>query len=90
MKLEEFYSKFYTVPNGKDHTKVYVFDSTDSADSWIRRKYYGAGINDHELIMILESDYEISFFVKSEWCEAEIVRFFAVEQDVIVVVVKKE
>lgn len=90
MTLEELKSKFYSRPNISPPTTIYVFETEDSADSWVECKYFGSDDNAYELAMVIQSDMVLNYFAKEEWCKAEVQQFYAVEPDVIVVVVNKQ
>ena len=90
MTLSEFKSKFFSRPTIAKPTMLYVFESEDSADSWIECKYFGSDDNDYELAMVIQSDMILEYTVKEKWCKAEVQQFYAVEPDVIVVVVEPQ
>ena len=91
MTLSELKSKFFSRPTIIPPTMLYVFTDEDSADSWIRCKYFYWNDNsynlDYNLDMVIQSDMILEYTVKDEWCKAEVQHFYAVEPDVIVVVV---
>ena len=88
MTLEELNNKFYSRPNIVPPTTIYVFETDDSAESWIGCKYFGSNDSWYELAMVIQSNMVLSYFAKEEWCKAEVQQFYAVEPDVIVAVVK--
>lgn len=88
MTLSEFKSKFFSRPTIAPPTTLYVFKSEDSADSWIECKYFGSNNHSYELDMVIQSDMILEYTVKETWCKAEVQQFYAVEPDVIVVVVE--
>jgi hypothetical protein len=88
MILSEFKSKFFSRPTIAPPTTLYVFKSEDSAESWIECKYFGSDKHDYELDMVIQSDMILKYTVKDKWCKAEVQQFYAVEPDVIVVVVE--
>lgn len=90
MTLSEFKSKFYSRPTIAPPTALYVFESEDSADSWVECKYFGSDDHDYELLMVIQSDMILEYTVKEKWCKAEVQQFYAVEPDVIVVVVEPQ
>lgn len=89
MTLAELKSKFYSRPTISPPTMLYVFQTEDSADAWIECKYFGSDDNSYDLVMVIQSDMVLEYTVKEEWCKAEVQQFYAVEPDVIVVVVEK-
>lgn len=90
MTLSELNSKFYSRPTIASPTMLYVFKSEDSADSWVECKYFGSDKHDYELIMVIQSDMILEYTVKEKWCKAEVQHFYAVDPDVIVVVVRPQ
>ena len=90
MTLSEFKSKFFSRPTIAPPTTLYVFSDEDSADSWIECKYFGSDNDDYELDMVIQSDMILEYTVKETWCKAEVQKFYAVEPDVIVVVVEPQ
>ena len=88
MTLSELKSKFFSRPTIVPPTTLYVFQSEDSADSWIMCKYFGSDDHDYELDMVIQSDMVLEYTVKDEWCKSEVQHFYAVEPDVVVVVVE--
>lgn len=87
MTLRELKSKFFSRPTIIPPTTLYVFTNEASADSWIRCKYFGSNTHKYELEMVIQSDMILEYTVKDEWCKAEVQQFYAVEPDVIVVIV---
>lgn len=90
MTLSEFMSKFFSRPTIAPPTTLYVFESKDSADSWIECKYFGSDDHDYELVMVIQSDMILEYTIKEKWCKAEVQQFYAVEPDVIVIVVEPQ
>ena len=90
MTLSEFKSKFYSRPAIVPPATLYVFGDEDSAGSWIEDKYFGSNDHDYVLCMVIQSDMILEYTVKEEWCKAEVRQFYAVEPDVIVVVVEPQ
>ena len=90
MTLSEFYSKFFPRPTILGPTTLYVFKDEDSADDWVKRKYFGLDHDSYELDMVIQSDMIIEYTVKEEWCKAEVQQFYAVEPDVIVVIAEPQ
>ena len=88
MTLSEFESKFVSRPTIAPPTTIYVFKDEDSAYNWIECKYLGSDNHAYELIMIIQSDVMLECTVKERWCRAKVQKFYAVEPDVIVVVVE--
>ena len=89
MTLSEFSKKFFSRPSIPAPTKIYVFDRAEYADSWIKCNYFDETSHDYLLNLVLCSDYAMEHAIKEEWCKAEIQQFYAVEPDVIVVVVNR-
>jgi hypothetical protein len=90
MTLSEFKSKFFSRPTIAPPTTLYVFENEDSADSWIERKYFGSDNRNYKLDMVIQSDMILEYTVKEKWCKAEVQQFYAVEPDVIVIVVEPQ
>lgn len=90
MTLREFESKFFSRPTIVPPTTLYVFESENSADSWIECKYFGSDDHAYELVMVIRSDMILEYTVKEKWCKAEVQQFYAVEPDVMVVVVEPQ
>lgn len=88
MTLSEFYNKFFSRPKTSSTTKLYIFGDEDSADNWIKCKYFGSDYGAYVLYMVIQSDMKLEFTVKEPWCKAEVQQFYAVEPDVIVVVLE--
>ena len=88
MTLSELKSKFFSRPTIAPPTTLYVFESEDSADSWVKCKYFGSDNHNYSLAMVIQSDMVLEYTVKEKWCKAEVQQFYAVEPDVIVVVVE--
>lgn len=87
MTLSEFNAKFFARPQVTGNNKIYVFHDEDSADNWIEYKYSMETEYFAELDMVIESSMILEHTVKEEWCKAEVQQFYAVEPDVIVVIV---
>ena len=90
MTLSEFKSNFFSRPPILSPTALYVFEDEESADNWIGCKYFGSNNHDYKLIMVIQSDMILEYTVREKWCKAEVQQFYAVEPDVIVVVVKPQ
>lgn len=90
MTLSEFNSKFFSRPTIAPPTTLYVFKNEDSADSWIKCKYFGSNDHNYELDMVIQSDMILEYTVQEKWCKAEVQQFYAVEPDVIVIVVEPQ
>ena len=88
MTLSELKRKFMSRPTVAPPTKAYVFVSEDSADNWIECNYFGKNNHAYELCFVIESDMTVEYSLKEKWCKAEVEQFYAVEPDVIVVVVE--
>ncbi len=87
MTLSEFNAKFFSRSQVAENSKIYVFHDEDSADNWIGYKYFDETEYFVELDMVIESSMILEHTVKEEWCKAEVQHFYAVEPDMIVVVV---
>lgn len=90
MTLGEFTNKFFSRPTIAPSATLYVFDREDDADSWIECRCFGSNIHDYELVMVIQSDMKLEYTVKEVWCKAEVQHFYAVEPDVIAVVVEPQ
>ena len=88
MTLSELNAKFFARPTIVPPTTIHVFTDEDSADAWVECKYLGRDDNDYELTFTLQSHMSDKYYLKDIWCKAEVQQFYAVEPDVIVVVVK--
>lgn len=88
MTLAEFKSKFYSRPSVVPPTMLYVFTDEYSADNWIECKYFGSTDHAYELSFVLSSDMIEGYYLQEKWCKAEVQQFYAVEPDVIVIVVE--
>ena len=44
----------------------------------------------YQLSLVIQSDMTAKYSLKDEWCNAEVLMFYAVEPDVMCVVVEKE
>ena len=89
MTLNEFNNKFYSRSEVSKPTTLYIFTDEDSAEDWIKHKYFGADYNSYQLEMAIQSNMRLERTLKSEWCNAEVQHFYAVEPDVIAVVVER-
>lgn len=90
MTLSEFKSRFFSRPTIAPPTTLYVFTSEDSADSWIQCMYFDSDNHAYTLDMVIQSDMKLEYTVKERWCKAEVQQFYAVEPDVIVIVVEPQ
>lgn len=88
MTLLEFDSKFYKRPSVVPPTTLYVFTDSDSADSWIKCKYFGSTDYNYELAFALSSDKIAKYALQEKWCKADVKHFYSVEPDVIVIVIE--
>lgn len=89
MTLEELYNVFYRKPDTCEPSKMYVFNDEGSADSWVLDTYSGEENRDSELLMVIQSDFNLSVTVAEEIRNAEVDQFCAVAPDTIVVVIKR-
>ena len=89
MTLNEFNNKFFSQHAPSEPTTLYIFADEDSAEGWIKHKYFGADYNGYQLDMAIQSNMKLERTLKSEWCNAEVQRFYAVEPDAIAVVVER-
>jgi hypothetical protein len=87
MTLNEFNSKYFSRPTINPPATLYVFEDEDSAYSWVLCKYFGSDDHEYQLVMVIQSDMNLEYTIKEKWCKAEVKHFYAVEPDVIVVVV---
>lgn len=88
MTLSEFYGNFFSRPTIYEPATLYVFKDEDSADDFVEYKYFGSDHANCMLHMAIKSHMILEHTLKEEWCKAEVQKFYAVEPDVIVVVVE--
>ena len=89
MTLGELYAVFYRKPDTCEPSKMYVFNDEGSADSWVLDTYSGEENRDYELLMVIQSDFNLEITVTEEIRNAEVDQFCAVAPDTIVVVIKR-
>jgi hypothetical protein len=93
MTLNEFNNKFWSRPlfltTAQEPTTLYIFTDEDSAEDWIKHKYFGTDCNGYQLDMAIQSDMKLEHALKSEWCNAEVQQFYAIEPNAIAVVVER-
>lgn len=90
MTLERFLNMFFRTPDRADPPMIYVFDSTSDAENWLDYLSGKEKMCDYKLRMILSTDCQPKSFLKDEWVNAEIDTFYAVEKDIIAVVVRRQ
>lgn len=90
MTLSEFWDKFYSRPTISESSTLYVFDDEDSADHWIEDRYFNGCYHDDTLLFTIHSNLRMRYFMETKWCNAEVLYFYAVEPDVIAVVIKSD
>lgn len=89
MTLFEFESKFFSRQSVlTPSTILYVFIDEESADNWIECKYFGGTDHDYELAFVLSGDMKAKYYLQEKWCKAEVQQFYAIEPNVIVIVVE--
>ena len=88
--LADFNSIFFTRPTIAPTSTMYVFDDEESADSWVMDMYFNEDNRDYDLLFVLRSDMIAEYFLKEKWCKAKVQQFYAVEPDVLVVVIKSQ
>ena len=88
MKLIDFKTNLFSTPHTAPPPTIYVFETEESAEAWIDCKYNGSENAAYTLAMVIQSDLKLSYYAKEEWCNAEVEAFYAVEPDVMVVVVE--
>lgn len=89
MTLEEIWNVFYRKPDTCESSKIYVFNDESSACSWILDIYSGEKNRDYELLMVIQSDFNLEITVIEGIRNAEVDHFYAVAPDTIVVVIKR-
>ena len=89
MTLNEFNNKFFSRSEVSKPTTLYIFTDEDSAEDWIKHKYFDADYNSYQLDMAIQSNMRLERTLKSEWCNAEVQHFYAVEPDTIAIVVER-
>lgn len=90
MTLQELNNKCYSSPGEWKPVTFYVFEDEDSADSWVDDNYNGGDNRDSILVCVMRSDYKDEYYMKEDILNAEVEHFYAVEKDVIVVVIDFE
>lgn len=89
MTLNELALRFYAMPSLPGPSRLYIFRNEESADNWILDKYFGEDHRDYELLAVHQSDCRPELTLKDKWCKSEVMHFFAVEPDVLVVVLEE-
>lgn len=89
MTLNEFNNKFFSRSEVSEPTTLYIFTDEDSAKGWIKHKYFDADYNGYQLDMAIQSNMRLEHTLKNEWCNAEVQHFYAVEPNVIAIVVER-
>lgn len=89
MTLSELITKCYVRPSLPGPAMFYIFRDEPSADSLILNKYFGEDHRDYELLAVHHSDLKPEITLKEKWCRSEVMHFFAVEPDVLAVVIEE-
>lgn len=87
MTLSEFYDQFCSQ---YDKPTLYVFESEDDANGWLN---YDCTLDDapgFEISLVVKSDLKMDVTIKKEWCDAIVRIFYAVQCDVMCVVVERK
>jgi len=92
MTLNELNIKFFRRPTIAPPTKMYIFTDEDSADNWVECMYLGnKDVGDaYELTAVFQSNFKMEYSVAERLCNAEVVHFYAVAPDILVVIVEAE
>lgn len=94
MTLQELKSKCYSNPGEWKPVTFYVFNDENYADNWVDANYNGGDSTNTVLLSVLlcvmRSDYKDEYYMKEDILNAEVEHFYAVEKDVIVVVIDFE
>ena len=90
MTLQELNNKCHSSNEEWEPVTFYVFDDEEYADDWVDSNYNGGGSRTSMLLCVMRSDYEDEYYMKEDILNAEVEHFYAVEKDVIVVVIDFE
>lgn len=90
MTLRELNTKCYSSPGQWKPITCYVFEDEDSADNWVDDIYNGCDNRDSHLVCVMQSDYKDEYYMREDILNAEVEHFYALERDVIVVVINFE
>lgn len=92
MTLNELSAKFFSRPTVAPPTKMFIFTDEDSADNWVECMYLGnKDVGDaYELTAVFQSDFRMEYSIVESLCNAEVEHFYAVEADVLVVIVREK
>lgn len=67
-----------------------MFGDEEYADNWVDANYNGVDNTNTVLLCVMRSDYKNEYYMKEDILNAEVEHFYAVEKDVIVVVIDFE
>lgn len=87
MTLHELNDKCYSSPGEQKPVTFYVFTDENYADNWLDYNYNGIENTNWMLLCVMRSDYTDSYYMKEDILNAEVEHFYAVEKDVIVVII---
>ena len=90
MTLQELNNKCYSNPSEWKPVTFYVFNDEEYADNWVDANYNGGNTTNTMLLCVMRSDYKNEYYMKEDILNAEVEHFYAVEKDVIVVVIDFE
>lgn len=90
MKLKDISWCFFPVPHRLNDKILYVFEDIESAENWIANRHKEYDIVTWDILMVVNSARTIEFTVREEWCNANVTRLYAVDEDLIAVVIEKE
>ena len=80
MTLSELYRTFFVI---EKTPKVHIFTNADALRHWILHD------KDADPVFTIKSHYRIDSFLYDYWCNAEVLKFYAVKRDVIAILVKE-
>ncbi len=91
MTLGEFSDKLLSFSSSTAPASIYVFEDEDSVDNWItqRRCNVISNIREYYLSCVIHGDTNPEYYLNKSFCEAEVEFFYAVEPDVIAVLIRK-
>jgi hypothetical protein len=80
MTLSEICRTFFVIAKTP---KVHIFTNADALRHWILHD------TDADPVFTIKSYYRVDSFLYKHWCEAEVLKFYAVKRDVIAILVKE-
>lgn len=89
MTLQELSNKCHSSYGEWKPVTFYVFEDEEYADNWVDSNYNGSS-RATMLLCVMRSDYKDEYYMKENILNAEVEHFYAVEKDVIVVVIDFE